>query len=437
MLSVHTSPLDQPGTGDAGGLNVYVAETARLLAEGGTEVEIFTRARSSDDAPVAELAPGVLVRHIVAGPFEGLSKNDLPGQLCAFAAGVMRTEARQDPDWYDLVHSHYWLSGQVGWLAAERWHVPLVHTMHTMAKVKNLTLAVGDSPEPKIRVIGEQQVVAEADRLLANTGDEAAQLVDLYGADPARIAVVPPGVDLSVFTPTTDRAAVRRRLGLPVAGQVLLFVGRIQPLKAPDVLVRAAAELVARDPQRRTQLTVAVLGGPSGTGLEHPEQLQQLTAELGLGDVVRFHPPVSRPVLADWYRAADLVVVPSYSESFGLVAVEAQACGTPVVAARVGGLVTAVRDGVSGVLVEGHDPSAWADVIGRLVDDPARLAALSTGAVRHAAGFGWQATVDATLEAYAAARVEHRQRHQQAGARLDLSELDGLASMSSLVAVAP
>jgi D-inositol-3-phosphate glycosyltransferase len=451
MLSVHTSPLDQPGTGDAGGLNVYVAETARLLAEGGTEVEIFTRARSSDDAPVAELAPGVLVRHIVAGPFEGLSKNDLPGQLCAFAAGVMRTEARQDPDWYELVHSHYWLSGQVGWLAAERWHVPLVHTMHTMAKVKNLTLADGDSPEPKIRVIGEQQVVAEADRLLANTADEAAQLVDLYGADPARIAVVPPGVDLGVFTPTTDRAAVRRRLGLPVEGQVLLFVGRIQPLKAPDVLVRAAAELVARDPHRRSQLTVAVLGGPSGTGLEHPEQLQQLTAELGLSDVVRFHAPVSRPVLADWYRAADLVAVPSYSESFGLVAVEAQACGTPVVAARVGGLVTAVRDGVSGVLVDGHEPADWADVLGGLIDHPARRAALAAGAVRHAAGFGWQATVDATLEAYVEAHAEHRRRSRRpeptavpglavpgpSSARLDLAELDDLASLSSLVAVAP
>jgi len=453
MLSVHTSPLDQPGTGDAGGLNVYVAETARLLARGGTEVEIFTRARSSDDPPVAELAPGVLVRHIVAGPFEGLSKNDLPGQLCAFAAGVMRTEARQEPDWYDLVHSHYWLSGQVGWLAAERWHVPLVHTMHTMAKVKNLTLAEGDSPEPKIRVIGEQQVVAEADRLLANTADEAAQLVELYGADPARIAVVPPGVDLGVFTPTTDRAALRRRLGLPVEGQVLLFVGRIQPLKAPDVLVRAVAELVARDPRRRSQLTVAVLGGPSGTGLEHPEQLQQLTAELGLSDVVRFHAPVSRPVLADWYRAADLVAVPSYSESFGLVAVEAQACGTPVVAARVGGLVTAVRDGVSGVLVDGHSPAAWADVLGGLIDDPSRRAALAGGAVRHAAGFGWQATVDATLEAYGQAHAEHRRRSHAletpavpgaagpapspASGRLDLAELDDLASLSSLVAVAP
>ena len=216
MLSVHTSPLEQPGTGDAGGLNVYVVETARRLAERGTQVEIFTRATASDLPPIAELAPGVLVRHVTAGPFEGLSKNDLPGQLCAFAAGLLRTEARQEPGWYDLVHSHYWLSGQVGWLAADRWCVPLVHTMHTMAKVKNAQLADGDLPEPAGRVIGEEQVVEAADRLLANTQAEARELIELYDADPDRVAVVPPGVDLGAFTPggPDGRRAARRRLGL-------------------------------------------------------------------------------------------------------------------------------------------------------------------------------------------------------------------------------
>jgi D-inositol-3-phosphate glycosyltransferase len=248
MLSVHTSPLEQAGTGDAGGMNVYVAETARRLAERGTQVEIFTRATSRSSGCTVELAPGVLVRHIVAGPFGGMSKQDLPGQLCGFAAGVLRAEARQDAGWYDLVHSHYWLSGQVGLLTADRWHVPLVHSMHTTAKVKNLTLADGDAPEPKGRVAGEEQVVLAADRLVANTDAEARQLVDLYAADPGRVAVVQPGVDLGVFTPRLrcGRLGARRRLGLPVDGEILLFVGRIQPLKAPDVLVRAAAEMLWR-----------------------------------------------------------------------------------------------------------------------------------------------------------------------------------------------
>jgi len=418
MLSVHTSPLEQPGTGDAGGLNVYVVETARRLAAGGVEVEIFTRATSSDARPVQELAPGILVRHVVAGPFEGLDKNDLPGQLCAFTAGVMRVEARREPGWYDLVHSHYWLSGQVGWLAADRWHVPLVHTMHTMAKVKNAAMARGDLPEPPGRVIGEEQVVSAADRLLANTDDEARDLITLYGADPRRVSVVPPGVDLDTFRPggPEGRRAARRRLGLDPRRRLLLFVGRIQPLKAPDVLVRAAADLVRRDPALRPDLRVAIVGGPSGTGLDRPEELQLLTAELGLDDVVRFRPPQARAALADWYRAADLVVVPSHSESFGLVALEAQACGTPVVAARVGGLVTAVRDGETGLLVTGHEPRDWAGALGALLDDPVRLRSMRAAAVRHAAAFGWEATVAGTLSVYREAVREHARRSRAARA---------------------
>jgi D-inositol-3-phosphate glycosyltransferase len=412
MLSVHTSPLEQPGTGDAGGLNVYVLETARRLAERGTEVEVFTRATSGALPVEVEAAPGVLVRHVDAGPYEGLSKNDLPGQLCAFASGVLRAEAHREPGWYDLVHSHYWLSGQVGALTAERWDVPLVHTMHTMAKVKNATLAAGDTPEPLGRVIGEEQVVAAADRLVANTGDEARELLDLYAADPTRVGVVPPGVDLDVFTARArgGRPGARRRLGLPADGEVLLFVGRIQPLKAPDVLVRAAAELLAADPDRRSRLTVAVLGGPSGTGLERPRALEELAAELGVPDVVRFRPPVSRQELADWYRAADLVAVPSYSESFGLVAVEAQACGTPVVAARVGGLPTAVADGVTGVLVDGHEPGAWARELAALLDDPLRRRRMGAAATARAERFGWDATVDALLDVYAGALADRRLR---------------------------
>ena len=409
MVSVHTSPLDQPGTGDAGGMNVYVVELARRLAALDVQVDLITRATSSDLPPAHELVPGVTVRHVTAGPFEGLAKEDLPAQLCAFTSGLMRLEAARPPGWYDLVHSHYWLSGQVAWLAAERWDVPLIHSMHTMAKVKNLTLAAGDDPEPAARAIGEAQVVDAADRLVANTDEEGRQLIGLYDADPDRVAVVPPGVDLEVFSPG-PRAAARRLLGVPADSYLLLFVGRIQPLKAPDVLLRAAARLVRQRPELRDRLVVAVVGGPSGSGLAHPEALHSLATELGLLDVVRFVPPVPQDRLPDWYRAADVTVVPSYSESFGLVAIESQACGTPVVAAAVGGLRTAVADGVSGVLLDGHDPQDYAEVLADLAADPARLATLSRGALLHAGRFSWAATAAGMLEVYSDALLEREGR---------------------------
>ncbi|SHE49803.1 D-inositol-3-phosphate glycosyltransferase [Streptoalloteichus hindustanus] len=408
VLSVHTSPLEQPGTGDAGGMNVYIVQTAVRMARRGVAVEVFTRATSSDLPPSAELAPGVTVRHVVAGPFERLSKNDLPSQLCAFTAGVLRAEAFSSPGHYDVVHSHYWLSGQVGWLARDRWGVPLVHTAHTLAKVKNSALARGDTPEPRARVIGEEQVVAEADRLVANTEVEATQLVDLYGAAPDRVATIPPGVDLERFTPG-DRLVARAALGLRRDAVVLAFVGRIQPLKAPDVLVRAAAEMLARDPALRDRLVVLVVGGPSGTGLEQPQALRRLAGELGVSDLVRFLPPRSGAELAQVYRAADVVAVPSHNESFGLVALEAQACGTPVVAAAVGGLPVAVADGVSGVLVPSHDPVEWAGVLAD-VTRPGRRDALAASAAGHAARFSWDRTAEALLETYAeAARVFRRE----------------------------
>ena len=404
MLSVHTSPLDAPGGGDAGGLNVYVVETAKRLAAAGVDIEIFTRATSSEQPPKQPLCPGVTVRHVTAGPFEGLAKNDLPAQLCAFSAGVMRAEARHEPGYYDLIHSHYWLSGQVGWLARERWGVPLVHSAHTLAKVKNALLADGDEPEPRARVIGEEQVVAEADRLIASTADEAAQLLDLYGADPGRVRTIAPGVDLENFVPGSATAA-RHRLGLRPDALILLFVGRIQPLKAPDVLLRAAA-LVGADPDLVGRLQVVVLGAPSGSGLERPRHLETLRDQLGLAGVVEFRPPASRTVVADYYRAADVTVVPSYNESFGLVALESQACGTPVVAAAVGGLPTAVADDVSGLLVDGHDPAQWAKVLTDVFRTPDDLQRLAAGARTHAERFSWNRTADGLLVAYREAVAE-------------------------------
>lgn len=399
MLSVHTSPLDQPGTGDAGGMNVYVLELARRLAAVGVETEVFTRATSSRQPPVVELTDGVTVRHVVAGPFEGLSKHDLPAQLCTFVREVLRVEATQAPDRYDVVHSHYWLSGQVGAVARDRWGVPLVHTMHTTAKVKNTSLARGDAAEPMVRILGEEQVVMAADGLIANTDEEARQLIELYGADPGRVDVVHPGVDLRVFSPR-NRERARAALGLPEHGPLLLFAGRLQPMKAPDVLLRAVAVLLAAAPQLRPEVTVAVVGGLSGSGLDQPGALHDLAASLGIADVVRFVPPVAQRELAQWYAAASLVCVPSYSESFGLVALEAQACGTPVVAAAVGGLITAVDDGHSGILVPGHDPADYARVIGDLLADPDRRALMGQRAIAHAAAFGWDRTARQTLEVY-------------------------------------
>jgi D-inositol-3-phosphate glycosyltransferase len=383
-------------------MNVYVLQTSLELARRGVEVEIFSRATSSADEPIVPVAPGVVVRNVVAGPFEGLDKNDLPTQLCAFTAGVLRAEATHEPGYYDIVHSHYWLSGQVGWLAADRWAVPLVHTAHTLAAVKNSSLATGDSPEPPMRSIGEQQVVDAADRLIVNTETEAQQLVSLHQADPGRIDVVHPGVDLSTFTPG-DRTAARAALGLAADATIVAFVGRLQPLKAPDVLLRAAALLPG--------VQVVIAGGPSGNGLATPDDLVRLAADLGITDRVTFLPPQSRDDLVKVYRAADIVAVPSYNESFGLVAVEAQACGTPVVAAAVGGLPVAVRDGVSGALVEGHHPEAWAATLGDvLARDPAKL---RQGAIAHAGSFSWAHTVDALLAGYGRAIGDHRADNQQ------------------------
>lgn len=434
VLSMHTSPLEQPGTGDAGGMNVYIAEVTKRLAASGVEIEIFTRATRRDLPPVVEMAPGVLVRNITCGPFGGLTKEDLPAQLCAFTAGVLRVEAAKRPGWYDLIHSHYWLSGQVGWVASDRWGAPLVHTAHTLAKVKNRALADGDTPEPRNRVLGEEQVVNEADRLVANTPIEARDLVEGYAASPDRISVVSPGVDLEAFAPDAElrlpeawpafgtrlaglagrldeaRRRARRRLGLPPGGTIVAFAGRIQPLKAPDVLIRAAAALRERDGDTAEGLTVLICGGPSGSGKRRPEAMIELVRKLGIESMVRFMPAQPRHDLAQVFRAADLVAVPSHNESFGLVALEAQSCGTPVVAASVGGLVSAVRNGVSGLLVDGHRPADWAVALGGLLRDPTRRAQMAVGARAHARQYSWNHTACGLIAAYRETIAEQRRR---------------------------
>ena len=269
-----------------------------------------------------------------------------------------------------------------------------------MARVKNLNLAEGESPEPMIRVQGETQVAAAAQALIANTDSEAASLVSLYGACPDIVHVVNPGVDLYTFTPGQGRKSAREFIGTPQDALVVTFVGRIQPHKGPEVLIQAASQLVKHSPHMRPKLIVNIIGGASGANTEEVERLKELASWLDIDDVVHFAPPVPRAELAQWYRAADLVCVPSYSESFGLVALEAQACGTPVIATAVGGLRTAVADGISGVLVDGHDPKAWSSVIARLLQEPQRRVLLSMGAIEHASHFGWDGTARGTLDIY-------------------------------------
>jgi len=396
VLMVHTSPLEQPGIGDAGGMNIYVVESAQRMAAMGVSVDIFTRRTHASETEIVEISPGVRVRYFDCG-HGTLTKEQLPVHIAGLSKEFLRIVKHEN---YDVIHSHYWISGKVAMPAAKELGIPLVHTMHTMARVKNLNLAEGESPEPMIRVQGETQVVAAAQALVANTDAEAASLVSLHDACPDIVHVVAPGVDLYTFTPGQGRSAARTVVDLPQDSLVVTFVGRIQPHKGPEVLIRATSELVKHSPLLRNKLVVNIIGGASGANTEEVDRLKELATWLGIDDVVRFAPPVPRGDLAQWYRAADLVVVPSYSESFGLVALESQACGTPVVATAVGGLRTAVADGISGVLVDGHDPKAWSSVIARLLQEPQRRVLLSMGAIEHASHFGWDATARGTLDIY-------------------------------------
>jgi D-inositol-3-phosphate glycosyltransferase len=395
-LMVHTSPLDQPGAGDAGGMNIYVVESAERMAAMGVSVDIFTRRHNPDLPDIVELSAGVRVRHLNIGACSA-TKEELPALIPNVSDAFSKVV---EDEKYDVLHSHYWISGKVAMPVAKKFGIPLAHTMHTMARVKNMNLAEGERPEPMIRVQGETQVVAAADALIANTDAEAASLVSLYEACPDNVSVVSPGVDLYTFTAGNGRKAAREAIGLPQDAHILAFVGRIQPHKGPEVLIRAVAEMLNHSPHLRTKLITIIMGGASGSGLGEVDRLKDLASWLNISDVVRFENPVPRAQIPQWYRAADLVCVPSYSESFGLVALEAQACGTPVVATAVGGLRTAVADGISGVLVDGHDPRAWSSVLARLIQEPQRRVLLSMGAIEHASHFGWDATARGTLDIY-------------------------------------
>lgn len=389
VLSLHTSPLAQPGTGDSGGMNVYVRELAGALAQAGVRTEVFVRRWAEDLPDVVDVEPGFRVVHIDAGPVD-LAKEQLPSVVDAFADGVAAHLSRTRDT--DAIHANYWLSGVAGHRLKHELSLPLVSTFHTLARVKADT---GDD-EPEARIAAETSVIGCSDAILANCAAEVTQLVELYGADPTRIEVVPPGVDHAFFSPG-NRAGARAALGLG-DHPVLLFAGRIQPLKGLTVAVAAFAELAEVHPDA----VLVVVGGPSGTdGAGELRAARSLIEACGLQDRVRFVPPQPHHMLSTYFRAADVCVVPSRSESFGLVALEAAACGTPVVAAAVGGLRTLVDDGRTGVLIDSRDPAQYAAAISELLSSPERAAAMAATAAEKSRYFTWSTTAARLRRIYA------------------------------------
>ncbi len=393
-VSLHTSPLEQPGSADAGGMNVYIHELALTMARRGVQVDVFTRRTDPAAQPVVDVVPGYRVVHVDAGPPQPLPLAELPAYVAEVAEGIVKhayvTGAR-----YDLVHSHYWLSGWAGVLVKEALDIPLANSFHTLARIKDLNRRDDVGGSPLLRIAAEEDVIAMSDCVVASTPLEAEDLIEHYQASPEKLCVSPPGIDHGLFSPG-PRGAARQALEL-ARGPLMLFVGRIQPLKGLDVAVRALADVVQALPGAR----LAVVGGPSGpSGTAEIEAVRGLADELGVAGHIRWVDPQPHDRLALWYRAADVLLVPSRSESFGLVAAEAQACGLPVVATRVGGLAFLISDGESGFLVPGPDPKEFAAAAGRILADDGLAARLSAGAVANAARFSWEATANRFLELY-------------------------------------
>jgi D-inositol-3-phosphate glycosyltransferase len=407
MLSIHTCPLAMLGGKETGGMNVYVRDLSRELGRRGIAVDCFTRSQNPNIARIStRLGPNGRVIHLPAGPETPYDKNRIADHLPEFTSRVLDF-ARREGLRYDVIHSHYWLSGLAARDLAPAWGAPIVHMFHTLGQMKNSVASTPEEWETERRIRGEQEVMAIADRLVAATPLERAQMVWLYGADAAKIDVVPCGVDLDLFSPIPQDEA-KQMLGLPLERCVILFVGRIEPLKGIDTLLRAIALIAPEMPCWRDELAVVIIGGAPGAGIEQVSaelaRLEQLRAELGIEDLVTFQGAKDQDKLVYYYSAAEMTVMPSHYESFGMVALESMACGTPVVASKVGGLAFNVQDGQTGFLVPDGDAEMLASRIRQLLKDRELREKLGQQASRWAGRYGWPTIADQILDLYEQAR---------------------------------
>jgi len=394
MVSMHTSPSTPAGTGDAGGMNVALLATALELASRGVEVDLLTRAAGEPAATL--LAPGVTQYELMAGPRGALPKSELSHYSDEFGEGIARLIERDDRR-YDVIHSHYWLSGIASLPVALEFGLPFVQSFHTIGAMKNRRLAPGDTPESERRVLSERFLAGQADAIIAGSSAEVTSLIDQVGAPPEKIWVIPPGVDTALFTPgkSVAAAAVRERLGIGPGRPVLAVVGRVQPLKGQDLAIRSLAALSSPRP------VLAIVGSPTPGAENFKSGLRELADTLGVTDDVRFVGALERDGIADLLAMSALTLLPSHSETFGLVALESAASGTPVIGSRSTGLVESISDGESGLLLPNRDPEVWAAGISGLLANPARLLQLSTTARDHAEKFSWGTAAASLLGVYA------------------------------------
>ena len=415
MLSVHTCPLATLGGKETGGMNVYVRDLSREFSRRGIEVDVYTRSQNPAIPRLSQLADHSRVIHVKAGPEEPYNKNKIYDHLAEFVAGVQAQVAADRPD-YDFIYSHYWLSGLVARALCRSWQVPFTQMFHTLAEMKNRVAQTPAEREPDQRAYCEGEIAHFADRLIVATPLEKNQMTWLYGAPVEKISIVPPGVDLDRFKPM-NQAEARAYIGMPPDHQLILFVGRIQPLKGIDTLMRALALVRQKEPAIAKNICVSIIGGDSNPDTETEQselkRLELLRAELGISDLVTFLGAKDQDTLVYYYSAAEMVVMPSHYESFGMVALEAMACGTPIIASDVGGLSFSIEDGFNGYLVPGRDPQTLAEKIIMLLKYPVLREQFGEQARTWVARYSWVDIAGELLEVFGHTLGQYRKRPKE------------------------